>query len=138
MQTESSFLTFLMPRNWDIKVPGTLLISKPWDKCRRNSQTTKRTSEELLKGQMHLPKEYGFDSDKHPWPQPPTGRAGRGHSGAWFPVPLASIPSACDTVMAHAEHVALLHRTGIRRLWSGAAQNASRAITWENAILKKI
>lgn len=49
MQTDSSFFTFLVPRNWDIRMPGTLSKSKPCDKCRRSSQTTTRTSVELPK-----------------------------------------------------------------------------------------
>lgn len=63
MQTDFSFFIFLVPGNWDIKMPGILLLSKTCDKCRRNSQMTKVASVELPKSQMLLSKEYqlGFE-----------------------------------------------------------------------------
>lgn len=63
VQTDFSSSTFFMPRNWDIKMPGTPSISEPCDKRWRNSPTTKITPAELPKNQM-LPSEgYQFGSE---------------------------------------------------------------------------
>jgi hypothetical protein len=60
-----------MPRNWDVKMPGTLSISKPCDKCRRNYPMTKITATELTKNQRLPSKEYqcGFEESCGPDPK---------------------------------------------------------------------
>lgn len=117
-------------------MPGTLSLSKPCDKCKRNSQTTKITSVELPKSQMLLSEEYQCGLENIcglsiKW----EGQVGwhsvqsRSQSPQQAPPPDSS--SVLPGLGSRAKHVAPPKmRIGILRLWSGAIQDEFCTITW--------
>lgn len=66
VQTDFSSSTFFMPRNWNIKIPGTLSIPQPYDTLHAGEtlQPPRPAPGELPKNPMIPSKEYQFGFDK--------------------------------------------------------------------------
>ena len=136
MQTDSSFSSFLMPRNWDVQMPGTCSISKPCDK--HTGETLKQPWELLWSCQkarcfplkttdlawertssLSLQQEGQVEGCSVPcvFPAPPPASpltAALCHHQAWWPMRTCGSPA---------------QEGRVGRIWSGAVQSESYIVT---------